>query len=506
MLGLANRGRQGIIHCLPLLLNNNIYMMNINWNKCGGFPFLTWLIGIFLLAGCQEKKPKKEKPNIIIVLTDDQGYNDVGFTGGEEIPTPNIDRIAEKGVHFTHGYVSYSVCSPSRAGLLTGRYQGRFGHGRNPILAPNDSTMGLPLEEKTLATVLNKAGYNSMVIGKWHLGAHEVHHPLNRGFDEFYGFLSGGHRYFPEEWTLEDLSEIENQWDGYRTKLLQNHTRVEENEYITDAFSREAVNFVQRNQDGPFFLYLAYNAPHGPLQATEKYLKRFDHIEDKDRRTYAAMVSAVDDGVGKLLNELNELGIEQNTLVFFLSDNGGPEQHNSSDNGPLRAGKGTLFEGGIHVPFAVQWPGHIPAGKVYEKPVISLDIFATSVALADVKTDPSRPIDGVNLMPYLTGKEKGRPHEYLFWRMFDKQSYAVRRDSMKLMMPKSKENLIFDLENDLGESNDISAKSPEVLQEFNKQRSNWEEKLMDPVFMGLMQREEYFRKTNDDYKDKLNKK
>lgn len=455
---------------------------------------------LMVLLACKSERQnnpdKSVKPNVIIILTDDQGYGDVGFNGSEEIPTPNIDRIASNGVKFTNGYVSYPVCGPSRAGLMTGRYQSRFGFGRNPILAPQDSTMGLPLEEKTLAAVLDSVGYISMAIGKWHLGAHESQHPLKRGFDEFYGFLSGGHRYFPEEYTLNDLSEIKGQWDGYLTKLLRNHTRVEETEYLTDALSREAVSFVERNKENPFFLYLAYNAPHAPLQATKKYLSRFEHIEDKDRRTYAAMVSAVDDGVGKLLNKLNEMNLEEETLVFFLSDNGGPEQHNSSDNGPLRAGKGSVFEGGVRIPFAVQWPGHLPAGSVYEKPVISLDMFATAVALAGAPTDPGKPLDGINLMPYLTGRNDEAPHDYLFWRKLDQQEYAVRdgNSGMKFVIPKNHQEMLFDLDKDLSEQNDISSEKAEVATELNRRRKQWEKELMDPIFMGLMQRDQYWQK------------
>uniref|UniRef100_UPI0040482F43 sulfatase-like hydrolase/transferase n=1 Tax=Mariniflexile sp. TaxID=1979402 RepID=UPI0040482F43 len=236
-------------------------------------------------------------PNIIIILADDLGYNDVGFNGCKDIPTPNIDKIASQGVMFTNAYVSYAVCGPSRAGLITGRYQDRFGFGRNPLFAPNDPKMGLPLEEETLAEALKKANYKSIALGKWHLGAHETLRPLKRGFDDFYGFLSGGHQYFPKNWTLANEYEVKEQYDAYKTKLLRNNERVEENEYLTDALSREAVNYVEKYKDEPFFMYLAYNAPHGPLQATEKYLNRFPYIKDEKRKTYAAMVSALDDGV-----------------------------------------------------------------------------------------------------------------------------------------------------------------------------------------------------------------
>ena len=262
-----------------------------------------------------------DRPNVIIILTDDQGYKDVGFNGSKDIPTPNIDRIATNGVVFTNAYVSYAVCGPSRAGLLTGRYQDRFGFGRNPLLAPNDIAQGVPLEEEMLSEALDKVGYNTLAIGKWHLGAHRAQRPLQQGFDEHFGFLSGGHRYFPEDWVLNDISEIRSQQDGYKTKLLHNGKRIEEKEYLTDALSREAVNFIKKDRDEPFFIYLAYNAPHAPLQATEKYMKRFAHIKDKKRKTYAAMVSAVDDGVGNILNTLDDMGITDNTIVYFLSDN-----------------------------------------------------------------------------------------------------------------------------------------------------------------------------------------
>ncbi|WP_246581523.1 sulfatase-like hydrolase/transferase [Echinicola shivajiensis] len=434
-----------------------------------------------------QKKNFKTSPNIIIVLADDLGYNDVSFNGSTEIPTPNIDRIANNGVKFTNGYVSYAVCGPSRAGLITGRYQGRFGFSRNPLFAPNDPNQGLPLSEETMASTLGRAGYKSLALGKWHLGAHESQRPLKRGFTEFYGFLTGGHYYFPEDLTLNDISEIESQYAAYRTKLLRNDSRVDEKEYLTDAFSREAVDFIGRNKDNPFFIYLAYNAPHTPLQATEKYLSRFDHITDKKRKTYAAMVNAVDDGVGRVLDKLEELGISENTLVFFLSDNGGPEPHNASDNGALRGTKGSLWEGGIRVPFAVQWPGTIPASQVYDHPIISLDIFATAAELANVK--PKNKLDGVNLVPYLTGKEKGEPHKSLEWRMYDRKAYAIRKGDYKLVNVDGEKEMLFNITNDIGESTPLEEGKTAIamLKSFN----NWLSMLMDPVFLGLKDDSKY---------------
>lgn len=458
------------------------------------FTSVIYGVMLTLLFGNAAVAQSKKAPNVIIILTDDQGYKDVGFNGSEDIPTPNIDRIAKNGVVFSNGYVSYAVCGPSRAGLLTGRYQDRFGFGRNPLMAPNDPNMGLPTSEETVAELLDNIGYQTMAVGKWHMGAHRTLRPLERGFDEFFGFLTGGHRYFPEEWTFNDLSEIKSQFDAYRTKLLQNNTRIDEKEYLTDALSREAVSFVKRNTKQPFFLYLAYNAPHAPLQATPKYLDRFNHIKDKKRKTYAAMVSAVDDGVGAILDQLEASGISNNTMVFFLSDNGGPYKKNASNNSPLREGKGSLYEGGIRVPFAMQWPGKIKGGQVYDKPVISLDIFATAAAYA--KATPKNELDGVNLVPFLTKQKKGTPHEYLFWRKYDENSYAVRNANQKIVSIKNKPAEQYNIAGDIAEENSSKPTNSGLQSAYD----NWERKMLDPLFMGLYQGKEYTKKHPDRFK------
>jgi arylsulfatase A-like enzyme len=427
-------------------------------------------------------------PNIIIILTDDQGYGDVGFNGCADIPTPGIDRIANNGVVCTNGYVSFAVCGPSRAGLITGRYQDRFGFSRNPLLAPKDSTMGLPQSEETMASLLKRAGYKTGVLGKWHLGAHPSQHPNKRGFDEFYGFLEGGHRYFPAEWDLNDISDARSQYDGYRTKMVRNSKVVEETEYLTDALSREAVDFVKRNSKQPFFLYLAYNAPHAPMQATEKYLSRFSHIADEKRRTYAAMVSAVDDGVNHLLNTLKDLKLEENTIVFFLSDNGGPTKDNASSNKPLRGFKGDFYDGGIHVPFAVQWKGVLPAGTKYHQPVISLDIFGTAAALNNLK--PKNEIDGVNLIPYLTGKIAGSPHDALFWRGSNNEKWAVRTPDEKLLLLPGKTER-FAIREDIGEKDNLHATNPDKTAQLQSLLDAWKKYLVPPAFLGLMEDKKY---------------
>lgn len=447
-------------------------------------------------SGVYAKKHSAKQPNVIVILTDDQGYGDVGFNGCKDIPTPNIDRIANNGVKFTNGYVTYAVSGPSRAGLITGRYQDRFGFGRNPLFAPNDPNQGVPLSEEMLSSALKRGGYKSMAVGKWHLGAHKTLQPLERGFDEFFGFLSGGHHYLPEKWTLNDASEVKTQFGAYKTKLLKNRARIDEKEYLTDALSREAVEFVERNSENPFFIYLAYNAPHTPLQATKKYLDRFSHIKNKRRRTYAAMVSAVDDGVGKLLDKLEELNISENTIVFFLSDNGGPEKHNASDNALLRDGKSSLYEGGIRVPFAMQWPGKIPSGVTYDNPVISLDIFATALAYTKVK--PKNRLDGVNLVPFVNGKKKSQPHDKLFWRKFDQKSFAIRKGDDKLVKYKKGGEELYNLSDDISETASISDKKKH--RQLKKQYDKWVKSLKDPVFLGLRHNKEYSQLNPDRFK------
>lgn len=360
--------------------------------------FVFFILAVALAHGAR-------KPNMIVIMCDDLGYADVGFNGCKDIPTPNIDRIAENGVRCTSGYTSYSVCGPSRAGFMTGRYGQRFGFERNPQYRTDDPNMGLPKEEKTFGEALGPVGYATGVVGKWHLGAHPSNHPLNRGFDYFYGHLGGGHRFMPEELTIQDGYTATNEEESYRTWIMKNHEAIPPAKYLTDEFSDAAVEFIDRSKDRPFFLFLSYNAPHLPLQATDEYLARFPKLEG-DRKIYAAMVSAIDDGVGQVFDKLEEYKLLEKTILVFLSDNGGPEPKNASDNGPLRGGKGDSWEGGFRVPFAVQWKGTLPAGTEYHHPVSALDIMGTIVDLADAPVDPKRPLDGINLIPYLAGKKK----------------------------------------------------------------------------------------------------
>ncbi|MEM1356773.1 MAG: sulfatase-like hydrolase/transferase [Bacteroidota bacterium] len=442
---------------------------------------------VVLLTGCSNSEDTAARPpNLVLILVDDLGYGDVGFNGCKDIPTPHIDRLANEGVIFTNGYVTYPVCGPSRAGLITGRYQDRFGFARNPLFAPNDPNMGLPITEETIAEVLHKVGYTSAALGKWHLGAHESQRPLVQGFDDFFGFLTGGHRYFPEDYILADEYEVNSQYAAYRTKLLRNETRIEEKEYLTDALSREAVNYIKKYGDNPFFIYLAYNAPHAPMEATEKYLSRFPNIEDKRRRTYAAMVSAVDDGVGRILDQLESMSLDENTLLVFVSDNGGPEHRNGSDNGPLRGKKGDLLEGGIRVPYAMKWPGQIPAGLRYEEMVSSLDILATIVGQQTEDVPTKHQLDGVNLLPFLRGTKQGAPHDQLFWKKVDPQKHADRAGENKLISYVERSEL-YELEKDIGEANDISEQRTAKLKAMEDSWTEWDAKNQGPVFLGLLQ-------------------
>ncbi|TWU55599.1 sulfatase-like hydrolase/transferase [Rubripirellula reticaptiva] len=357
-----------------------------------------------------------DRPNIVLIMADDMGYADAGFTGATDIQTPNLDALAASGVTFTNGYVTHPYCGPSRAGLLSGRYQHRFGFETNPAYDPSNPYMGIDPNETLFPKRLQQAGYRTGVIGKWHLGAAAPFHPNNRGFDYFYGFLGGGHDYFKID-LREPVKE------GYTQALERNGKPAIFDGYLTTALSNDAVNFIQSSNEEPFFLYLAFNAPHSPLQAPADAIAKYSHIKDEKRRRYAAMVDTMDAGIGMVINALDTQGIRDNTLVFFLSDNGGPQSSkqqptkgNGSSNSPFRGGKGNLYDGGIHVPFIASWPAQIEQGGVYDRPVISLDIAATAVALASSKSSPAKGMEGVNLIPLLQQSNENSPHDFLYWR------------------------------------------------------------------------------------------
>ena len=417
-----------------------------------------------------------ERPNIIVFLADDLGWGDVGFNGCREIPTPNLDALAASGVVFESGYASHPYCSPSRAGLLTGRYQQRFGHECNPGASGVDLAAGLPLSERLLSDVLKAGGYRTCAIGKWHLGDDAKFWPIERGFDEWFGFSGGGMSYWGDTGKRGALRGV-----------LHNGQPVPRSEltYLTDDFSTAAVNSVEQNKDHPFFMYVAYNAPHSPDHATREHLKKTEHIEYGGRAVYGAMVAGMDEGIGRVLDKLDELGLRQNTLVFFYSDNGGRREH--AVNFPFRGHKGMLFEGGIRVPFCVSWPKVIPGGGRYAKPITSLDIFPTALAAANVKRPESLQLDGVDLLPYLRGNDNAVPHQTLFWRYAcgdDKYGYAVRDGNDKLVFSAYKgRTLLFDLANDPWEQHDIADANAPIVKRLTKLYENWESGMMAPRWL-----------------------
>jgi arylsulfatase A-like enzyme len=423
-----------------------------------------------VLLAAPASAAETRKPNVIVFLSDDVGYGEYGFQGNPEIPTPNIDSIAKNGVRFTQGYVSGPYCSPTRAGLLTGRYQTRFGHEFNGGGGAGGKGFGLPLSEKTMADRMKALGYVTCAIGKWHLGGPPDHLPMQRGFDEFYGTVANTPFFNPPNFV-----------DSRKSNEIS--PVKDDNFYTTDAYAERAVDWIGKNKDKPFFLYFPFNAQHAPLQATKKYLDRFSKIEDEKRRTFAAMMSAMDDAVGQVMAKVRELGQEENTLVFFFSDNGGPTPQTTSKNDPLRGVKATTLEGGVRVPFCAQWKGKIPAGKTYDNPIIQLDILPTAVVAAGGTVDPEWKIDGVDLLPYLTGKAEGKPHETLFWR-FGAQ-WAVRHGDWKLVASRIDGTTpkLFNLKDDIGEAKDLTAAEPAKAKELKAIYDKWNAEQKDPLWI-----------------------
>ncbi len=432
-----------------------------------------------------------EKPNILIIVSDDQGYEDAGFQGGKDVPTPHLDKLAASGVRCTSGYVTYPVCSPSRAGLLTGRYQARFGHENNPVYDPLDANEGLPLTEKLLPEFLQPAGYTTAWLGKWHLGSSPAHVPWQRGFDETYGFIGGGHRYLGWEPNGRQYT-LPLTRNGAETKDAPPH--------LTTALGDEAAAFIRRSQKKPWMLYLAFNAPHTPHEPTPERVAQFAHIPDAQRRRYLAQISLLDDAIGVITGALAESGQAQRTLVFFFSDNGGPVA-SGAKNGALRGGKGQLFEGGVRVPFLVSWPGKLPAEKTYDQPVISLDVFASALAVAGVPMPADKPYDGVNIIPHLTGEVIRPPHERLFWRLRGKE-FAVREGAWKLIEPDGKPAQLFDLASDLGETKDLAADKADIAQRLAASLAEWRKGLKEPVFPGSSVKDEDWGPGGSNQKDR----
>jgi arylsulfatase A-like enzyme len=437
-----------------------------------------------------------KRPNVIVLLADDLGYADLGCQGSIAVRSPNIDSIAANGVRFTDGYVTASQCAPSRAGLLTGRYQNRFGYDSNdankPRSAKNPAGLGgMPVGERTMADRLKAAGYVTGMIGKWHIGTESAGmRPFERGFDETFWHPVGG-VLLPDPKT------------GLLKDLYRGPDPVKEKEYSTDAFGREAAEFIGRHRDNPFFLYVGFVPPHWPMEAKPGDLEKFANVPDLHRRTMLAMMASLDENVGRVLDKLREEKIEEHTLVFFLSDNGGatgkrrrqPDAdfqygQNTSKNDPCRGVKGQLLEGGIRVPFLVQWKGRLPAGEVYREPVISLDILPTALAAAGVEVPPEWNLDGANLLPYLTGEKQGAPHDTLYWRFrasTDPEFYdrwAIRQGDWKLVKTHMEPMGLYNLAADIGESKNLAAEHPERVAAMKAAWDRWNKDNIEPFKMG----------------------
>ncbi|MEK6261680.1 MAG: sulfatase [Planctomycetota bacterium] len=426
-----------------------------------GLPLALMVVGLGLNLTAASAA---DKPNLVIFYADDLGWGECGCYGNKDIPTPNIDSIAKNGIRFTQGYVAATYCSPSRAGLLTGRYPTRFGHEFNST----HNHSGLSLKETTIADRLKSLGYATAAVGKWHLGGGAEYRPTKRGFDEFYGTLANTPFFHPTNFV--------------DSRVSNDVQKVEDASfYTTDAYADRAVDWIEKNKSKPMLLYLPFNAQHAPLQAPQKYLDRFPKITDEKRKLFAAMMSAMDDAIGRVMTKVREAGLEENTLYFFIGDNGGPTQSTTSQNGGLRGFKMNTFEGGPRVPFIAQWKGKLPAGKTYDFPVMNLDVLPTIVTAAGGKVDAAWKLDGVDLMPYLTGANKGRPHETMYWR-FGPQ-WAVRQGDMKLVVSKggSGQPELYNLADDFAESKDLAAAQPEKARELQALWNQWSAEQAEPL-------------------------
>ena len=474
--------------------------LRVNYNK-----FIIWFFCI-MIVNAEAKEELQERPNFIIILADDLGYGDVGYNGSAEIFTPNIDKLAQEGIICSNGYVTHPYCGPSRAGLITGKYQARFGMEVNCSYSPYDLQMGLSLSEKTFATRLKLLDYSTGIIGKWHLGAAKPFHPNNRGFDYFYGFLSGGHCYFPEDVsTIQTLISDDGSInysgnEGGTLPLLRNDKNVEFSSYLTRSFSKDAVDFI-KNNNRPFCLFLSYNAPHGPLEAPNETIKKYAHIKDWNRRVYAAMVDEMDQGIGLIIEALKKEKKYDNTLIIFLSDNGGvaPKDgfanENWASNFPFKHGKGSFYEGGIHVPFIFHWPKMIDS-NVYDGLVSSLDIAPTIVSLAGGDFLENE-FDGYDIIPHLLNNLPS-PHDALFWREAGGLCWAVRTEKYKMLKNKwdAKDFELYNLATHPNESKNIKKTNSDIVKKLALKWNDWN---VNNSRTSLLQSYDYQKKRQEMY-------
>ncbi len=467
----------------------------------------------------------KRKPNVIVILADDLGYNDVSFYGGGTagglIKTPNIDSIGRDGVNFPAGYAGNATCAPSRAALMTGRYATRFGyeftptplgfqrlvggHQGNapwPVLyhpereaeVPELRELGIPAGEETIATMMRRAGYHTLHLGKWHLGETEAMRPDARGFDESLGFYAGAAMFMAEDDpnvvnSRQDFDPIDKfLWAGLTNGVRYNSGPLfAPNAHMTDYLSDQAVEAIRANKDRPFFLYLAYNAPHTPLQALQADYDALPQIKDHTLRVYAAMIAQLDRGIGRVLAELKAQGLDENTLVIFTSDNGGAHYVGLDGlNAPYSGWKATFYEGGIRVPFFMRWPGVLPAGATYAAPISHFDIFATAAGAAGAPLPTDRIIDGVDVVPFITGAAMGQPHQILFWR--SGPYVVVRQGDWKLQVEgTSKLVALYDLAADPAEKTNLAAANPDRVAEMQALIAGWQAEQARPLWPALLE-------------------
>ncbi len=440
---------------------------------------------------------KGKKPNIILLFSDDAGYDDFGFHGSNVMKTPHLDSLAKDGMIFRQAYVSDPTCGPSRAGLLTGRYQQKFGFEENNVpgyMSPSSkftgADMGIPLTEKTMGDRMQALGYKTAVFGKWHVGGADRFHPTARGFDEFYGFRGGRRSYFKRkiEGTIqEDLEYMERGFGNLE----------EPDKYLTDALGDAAVDFIQDNKDNPFMIFLSFNAPHTPMDARPEDLEKFPNLEGT-RKINAAMTLAMDRASGQVLDKLEELGLSDNTLIVFTNDNGGPTDHNAGNNYPYSGTKSNHLEGGIRVPFVAKWPGVIQAGSDYDFPVSTLDLVPTFVAAGGGVTEGLKKVDGVNLLPHIVGEDTSRPHQTLYWKK-DARA-AIRDGDWKLIRMPDRPAELYDLSKDTDEQVSLASEHPEKVKELYKKIYAWEKTLAQPMWQLDRKWEDYDITRMDKYR------
>jgi len=415
----------------------------------------------------------QQRPNVIVILSDDGGYDDFGCYGGKEVHTPHIDELAKHGILFQCAYASASVCAPSRAGLLTGRYQQRFGFEHNISKRPTAGTtpedIGMDTSVATIADFMKYNGYKTVGIGKWHQGDGPQFHPLKRGFDHFYGFIGGDRSYFPIPGKVKP------------TQMLVDDSRIVPEDsirYLTETLTDKAISYVHRYRQQPFFMYLAFNAIHTPVEAPLTQNSKYSHVADPLRRAYLAMLENMDSNIGRLIDQLKSDGLYENTLIIFMNDNGAAT-NNGADNGQLRGLKGSKWEGGIRVPMIIQWPARLPQGKVVDAMVSGMDILPTSIDAIQGKNIPGQAIDGLSLLSAYKTAKNG--HDYLFWRRG--VAKAVRHAEWKLIVVKDDPILLFNLKNDLKEQHNLAEKYPDNVNKMLDKLAEWEKKMAAPKWL-----------------------